>query len=505
MSLLRNSIANFLGGVMPALVLLVTIPMMVSGLGLTNYGLLTLVGAITGYFSIIDINLTAGSVKYVSEYRALGDSQRESQTIILGLGFYLVLGVIGAGALFVFAVPLASGVFGIPPSQRMVAVSAIQLAALGFLIGQVQQYLNSLPQAIQRYDVTAKLESVFGILVPVVSVITLQFGAGLLEMIEIRIVGSALHAVALGWGCRRLFPELRWAMPTREVMARVMSFSGYAYLSKLASLTYAHADKLIIGGLLGMEAVTIYTVPATLINRFLGLTFRLSSVVFPAASQMAAVGEWDKLQTVYIASTRYITFLNAAIVALALLFGHELLHYWIGGVVAEQGWLVFVLIGLSMFAESLTNLPSLVNDGLGHARISGLFAISRAILGLVLTWTLAKTAGIAGVAAGHLIVSVLLGGAFIIYVHQRTIPFSGRAYLRHGLGTSLLLVGIPANLVWALRPEGMLSLAYTLLGSAACAAMFALIGWRVLLDSGDRADVLRKLRLIPVGAGRGHS
>jgi O-antigen/teichoic acid export membrane protein len=287
-------------------------------------------------------------------------------------------------------------------------------------------------------------------------------------------------------------------MPTREVMVRVMSFSGFAYLNKLASLTYAHADKLIIGGLLGMEAVTIYTVPATLINRFLGLTFRLSSVLFPAASQMAAVGEWDRLQGVYIASTRYITFLNASIVALALLFGHELLHYWIGGVVAEQGWLVFALIALAMFAESLTNLPSLVNDGLGHARISGLFAISRAIVGLALTWTLAKSAGIAGVAAGHLIASLLLSGAFILYVHQRTVPFSLGAYLRNGLGTSLLFVGMPAVLIWALRPEGMLSLAYTLLGSAACAALFTLIGWRTLLDSGKRAGVLRKLRLFQV-------
>lgn len=498
MSVLRNSLTNFLGGVLPAIVLLITVPLMVSGLGLANYGLLTVVSAITGYFSIIDINLTAGSVKYVSEYRALGDPHRESQTIILGLAFYLALGLVGAGALYFFAASLTANVFDIPLNQRPVAASAIQLAALGFLLGQVQQYLNSLPQAIERYDVTSTLETCFGILVPVTSVIGLQFGAGLLEMIEIRIVGSALHSVALVWWCLKLFPEFRVTAPTREVMARVMSFSGFAYLNKLTSLTQTHADKLIIGSLLGMEAVTIYSVPATLINRFLGLTFRLSSVVFPAASQMAARGEWARLQAVYIASTRYITYLNGVIVALALLFGHELLHYWIGGVVAAQGWLVFMLLGLSMFVESLTNLPSLVNDGLGHARITGLFAVSRAILGVALTWVLAKVAGIVGVAVGHLLASVLLSGIFVLVVHGRFIPFGAKDYLRDGLGTSLILVGLPAIVIWAVRPEGLLSLVQTLLGSFACTSVFVLIGWLALLNSADRIALLGKVRRLSV-------
>ena len=501
MSILRNSLTNFSGGVLPALVLVVTVPLLVAGLGLSNYGLLTLIGAITGYFSIIDINLTAGSTKFVSEYRALGDNKRESQTIILGLFFYLVLGVLGAAGLFFFAGPLAT-VFDIPASQRAAATSALQLAALGFLVGQVQQYLNSLPHAIQRFDVSSKLETVFGVAVPVISVLVLPLGAGLLEMVEIRIAGSVLHAVALAWWFPRLFPQFRLVVPTREVMARVMSFSGFAYLNKLASLTYAHADKLIIGSLLGMEAVTIYTVPATLINRFLGLTFRLSSVIFPAASHMAAVGDWERLRVVYLASSRYITFVNGVIVALSLLFGRELLHYWIGGDVAQQGWNVFVMIGLAMFVESLTNLPSLVNDGLGHARASGLFAMSRAILGLLLTWALASTSGIDGVAAGHLLASVCIGAAFIFYAHGRTVPFSAAVYLRDGLGASLLFAGAPALLIWALRPQALLSLSHTMLLGTACGALFALIGLSAIVDKEDRSNFFRKLQRLNLKKGK---
>ena len=61
-----------------------------------------------------------------------------------------------------------------------------------------------------------------------------------------------------------------------------------------------------------------------------------------------------------------------------------------------------------MLAESLTNLPSLVNDGLGHARISGLLALARALVGLMLTVFFAKSQGIVGVAAAHLVASLIL-------------------------------------------------------------------------------------------------
>ena len=494
MSVLRNSLANFLGGVLPALVMLVTVPLMVSGLGLADYGMLTLITAITGYFSIMDINLTAGSVKFVAEYRALGDSGRESETIVLGLLFYLVLGIVGAGALYTFAMPLADRLFSIPAAQQPVAAAALRVAAVGFLLGQIQQYLNSLPQAIQRYDASSKLESLFGVVVPIASVLALQNGAGLVEVVEIRVAGSAIHLLALAAWCRKLFPELRLVPPSREIVKRVTSFSAFAYLGKLAALTYAHADKLIIGAVLGVEAVTIYAVPATLVNRFLALTFRLSSVVFPATSQLAATGQWSRLEAMYLSSTKYITYLNGVIVLLIVLFGQELLAYWVGGAVAAQGYWVLLLTAFAMFCDSLTNLPSLVNDGLGHVRVSGLFAIARGVLGLALTWGLAQAAGINGVAIGHLLASVILGTAFIFYAHGRTVPYRASVYLRDGLGGALLAVGGPGLLMWILRPDRTLGSGVTLSAGALCAALFILIGWKWILLPRDRREVMQKLR-----------
>ena len=76
-------------------------------------------------------------------------------------------------------------------------------------------------------------------------------------------------------------------------------------------------------------------------------------------------------------------FLNAAILVLVAVFAHQILLYWMDAEFARNGALVLAVMAISQFVDSLTSLPSLVNDGMGHPRVSGMFALVRAGAGLV--------------------------------------------------------------------------------------------------------------------------
>ena len=78
---LRNGLANMLAGALPIAIIIFTTPYVVNTLGSEHYGLLTLITAIIGYFAIIDINFTAGSLKYVSEFHASGNLSKRDQTL----------------------------------------------------------------------------------------------------------------------------------------------------------------------------------------------------------------------------------------------------------------------------------------------------------------------------------------------------------------------------------------------------------------------------------------
>jgi len=438
--LARNAWSNLLGAAIPALVMLASVPLVVRGLGEAGYGVYSLVTAIVGYFAVIDINVTAGSVKYIAEHNARRDDDSIAETICFGAAAYAGIGLLGAAGIFLAAQSLVTSVFAVPSALAHEAVATLQLAALGFLLGQMQNYLNSVPQSLMRYDVSSRVEMLFGALVPLATVGVLMLGHGLFEVIALRVLASGLHCLVLWRAIRRLVPGLRWRWPGPATRARLLRFSSWSFLSRFATLSYAHADKLVIGALAGVTALAWYTVAATLANRVLGLSFRLSGVFFPAASALAARGELGRLDAAYLKATRYVVFLNAAILVLVAVFAQQILQLWMGADFARHGATVLAVVALSQFVDSLSSLPSLVNDGMGHPRVSGLFAVARALAGLALVYVGVAGWGIDGAAWGHLAGAILFSGAFLLYVHGRTVPTSLAHLLTHGYAPALVAI-----------------------------------------------------------------
>lgn len=492
--LVRNAWSNLLGAALPALVMLGTVPLVVRGLGEAGYGVYSLVTAIVGYFAVMDINLTAGSVKYIAEHRANEDEARVAETVSFGLAVYAAIGLAGALGIYLSAAWLVGAVFAVPPALQPEAGATLQLAALAFLCGQVQIYLNSVPQSLMRYDISARLEMVFGTLVPLATVAVLALGQGLFEVILVRVFASAVHALLLWRAIRRLLPAWRWRWPASGARAALLRFSGWACLSRFATLSYAHADKLVIGALVGVAGLAYFTVAATLANRVLGLSFRLSAVFFPATSALAARGELARLEGVYLKATRYVVYLNGALMVLLAVFAHQILAYWMNDAFARHGATILAVMAASQFVDSLTSLPSLVNDGMGHPRVSGSFAVARALAGLGVVAAGVAGWGIDGAAWGHLAASLVCASAFVVYVHGRTVPTTlarlvARSYLPGLAGVALVGAAAAGALAW------LGGSAHALLAIVAATALsLVLYGALFVVEPGDRGRAWTRLK-----------
>jgi O-antigen/teichoic acid export membrane protein len=484
--LASNALSNLLGAVVPALVALGTVPLVVRGLGEAGYGLYSLVTAIVGYFAVIDINVTAGSVKYIAEFSARRDRGRIAETICFGVMVYALLGVAGALGLFAGAHWFVAHVFSVPAPLRGEAVATLRLAALGFLVGQLQSYLQSVPQSLMRYDISGRLEMAFGTGVPLLTVAVLMAGYGLFEVILLRVVASSVHSLVLWRIVRHLVPGLRWRWPRADIKRSLLGFSAYSFLSRFASLSYAYADKLIIGALVGVTGLAYFTVASTLANRILSLTYRLSGVFFPAASALAAAGELARLERIYLKATRYVVYLNGAILVLVAVFAWPVLRYWMNPDFARNGAVVLAVMALSQFVDSLTSLPSLVNDGMGHPRVSGMFALARAGAGLAIVYAGVALWGIDGAAWGHLAASLLFTAAFLAYVHGRTVPTSLPSLAAHAYAPTFLgvaLVALPAAVAERLFDHGPFDFLFIL---AATGALLAAHGALFVVQRDDR-------------------
>lgn len=458
--LLRNSLWNLSGSAIPMVVALATVPLLIGALGVEGFGIVTLVGSLIGYFGVLDINLSAGSIKYLAEHHAADDRERFAETFWFGIMFYGCLGLLGAFAIFFAADVLVARFFEVSPAMREQTILAFQLAGLGFALTQAQNYLLVVPQALQRYDRSAQSEAFFGILVNLASVGAAVAGFGVAGVIIARVSVSALNILYLVWLIRGFDLALAPRWPRPDVRAALTSFSAYAYLSKIASTLHQHADKVIVGAIAGPVALTFYTVPVTLAGRILGLTYRLSSVIYPRASALAGAGRISELRPVYLGVTRYVTYINLAALGVIVLAGDEFLRRWVGEEFVSQGYPVLVLMTLALLVDSLTNVPSLVNDALGHPRVTGRFALANGISGVAMVYIGTQVGGIVGAATGHLLSSLALGVGFLLFVHGRTVPITFVESLRSGFGRSLAIgaaiICVLVPLKWMI-PGGLIS------------------------------------------------
>lgn len=503
LQLVRNAFANLLGAAIPAAVALATVPMIVRGLGDAGYGVYALITAIVGYFAIIDINVTAGSVQHIaahwSQSRQSGQAVQGhasdeaqtgiDQTITFGLLVYGALGLAGAVAVWATAQWLVRDVFSVPAALNGVATDALQLAAAGFMVGQVQSYLDSIPQSLMRYDSSARLDVLFGSVVPLATVLVLLLGGGLYQVVLLRVVASSVHGLLLWRTICRLLPGLHLRWPARALRRSLLHFSAYACLNRFAAMSYAYADKLMIGALVGVAGLAVYAVAATLANRLLGLTGRLASVLFPAASALAASDELPRLALIYLKASRYLTFINGAMLLLVAVFAAPILQYWMSPDFARRGAIVLAVMALSQFIDALTALPSLVNDGMGHPAVTGGFALARALLGLGTVYIGIRLMGIDGAAWGHLAASTLMTAVFLRYVHGRTVPVALRAvviraYLPAAAG--LTVIAVLASLVQGAAGQGVVAFSCIGMATIIALAWYAAI---VIAAPADRARI----------------
>ena len=176
------------------------------------------------------------------------------------------------------------------------------------------------------------------------------------------------------------------------------------------------------------------------------------------------------------------------------MFAEGLLRHWIGAELATHGALVLSILALAAWIESLSNLPSLVNDGLGHPRVTGVFALLHAVLALGLIVILVRSMGITGAALGHFVVSAVMGTIFMLYVHGRTVPVRLRTVLLKAYVPSGLLVGVAAVPAWFLRPFASQGLVALLASGALIAALLGVLGFAFILEQPHRQRLIAWVR-----------
>lgn len=456
---IHNALINTASWMFSIVIGFVFLPYIVNKLGAEAYGVLVLVLAVIGYCAVLDLNLGDAIIKYISEYRVGNNVKSINEVVGSVISIFLLVGILASISIYLASNLLSSRLLKIPLELQPATQSAFMAGAVGVLFTMILSALSAIPNGVNRYDITGKMTMVMGVVINLGTVFLLYFGYGLEEIIILNVSITFLGIIFYYFINKTLIPGLK-QKPTYSTMAvkNVLHFGIYSALSRLSGIIQFQGIRLLAGVLLGGSAVTFYVVPFNLISRVMTITSRLGTVIFPLVSELQGKKDFTSVKNLYVKATRILLTISTAICLPLLFYGERFIVLWMGNEFGKRTETIMLVLTISLYLDSFTNVPSIVANGLGIPKINSFFSATNTALNLALAYPLSKAMGINGIALSFLICQLTIMPLFVFYVNNRVLGFSiltlaREAYLRPLL--SGVLTALPIIFLRSIRTDSI--------------------------------------------------
>lgn len=255
-------------------------------LGPAGFGLMSLYSAILELAqNIASMGITGSGVRQMSEALGSGEMARVATTATVLRRISIVLGLLGAGAMFLFAGQLSALTFA-----DETRASAIALLSLAVFFGCIAGGQGALIQGLRRISDLAKM-NLLGSYLGAAIAIAMVYVLGERGLVPSLVGISAIAALTAWWYGKRV-PLPRAAMDFSQMgrEASALLKLGTAFMaSALMMAGTAYVVRLILARLEGAEAAGLYQSAWTLGGLY--LTFILQAMgadYFPRLSGVAA-------------------------------------------------------------------------------------------------------------------------------------------------------------------------------------------------------------------------
>jgi len=385
-------------------------PIMIDRLGLTLFGVWTVVGAIANYISVLDPGITRALSRFVALYDSSDD--RRSIQECMGLGL-LTITAITALLLPIawFAGPLLAHLLGHLDSAQMRQVLLAQ--AVIFVVQGYSGVVQGLPQGLRR-TVPANAAVVLGNTTNFgASVTALFLGHSLVRYAWFNAGAETIGAILVVTTIPLVWRGNFARIPSRRIVRQVLAYSLRSQISWLADVVNLQTDKLVIGLLVSPAAAGIYQLASSIASAVRNLGVISIGMMIPTTAAAIATEGRAAVRRMAVRYMPLVLGVSLPIFVLTALGAPFVFTLWIGPI-GHHG-VVPVLIALDVvYAINLaTGVPSTVALADGRTDLTSRNAIYMAGSNALLTLALAPVFGLAGVVAGTV---VALGSFSIVFI-----------------------------------------------------------------------------------------
>ena len=471
--LFKNTLAQSSGLISGYILAFVLAPIMLSRLGLAQFGVWAFTGAVATYVALADLGITRSMSRFVALYDAEGRERGIREVVGLGIVAVLVVGAVSTVAA-ILAAPLLSRLIGVLDEREMRTVLLCSSAILTFQA--MRKVFASVPQGLRRM-VPPNVATV------VANFINFAFSIGALALSRDLVPYALANAAAELLGMVCVFASMvyvwrpRIALPPRARVREILTFGVKNQVVAVTDLVNYQTDKVIIALLVDVRAAAVYEIAARVVFavRFVGIM--TISAMIPTVTAFIVERGRAVIPDFYRHYTRRSVAIAFPIFVLTAASAPFLFTAWLGEIPGEAD-VILVFLMLAAFFHMTTGVASSVATGEGRAGMVAANSIVMAVANVALTAVLAPLFGLWGVLSGTLVAISVVSLLFIVRFHQTySVPRS--YFLRAVAAPAALSAALAAPLgLWSIvggdtassRPAAVLTL-------AAMAGLYGLVYW----------------------------
>jgi O-antigen/teichoic acid export membrane protein len=486
-SFVRNSAWNVAGLILPLAVAVVTMPLLVRGLGADRFAILTLAWAVIGYLGFFDLGLSRALTHAVALRLGANDVEEIPSIAWTALLVLFALGVLIGSLLAVASPTLIDRVLRVPAHLRGEARTTVVLLSASLPLVLSSAGMRGIMEAHQHFKLVNALRAPLTILMFVGPLLVLPFSQNLAAAVAVLVL-----ARVIGWVVHLVFCFQRYAYLRRNARVSIqprlivplLRFGGWTTVTNVASPLMAYLDRFFIAAILPIAAVAHYVTPYEAVTKLMVVPGAILGAAFPAFAATFAANR-EQMMQVYDRAQRLVLLLLFPVVLTIATLAHELLRFWMDNLLSSQSAIVLQWLAIGTYVNSIAYAPLTALQGAGRPDLIAKLHLIELPIYSVAIWFLAKSYGIVGVAIAWTLRGALDTGA-LLYVARRwlAVPIVPRPAWGWALGATLLVL-VGATLV----PGTMGRIIYV----AVAAVAFVALVWLKLLTASERAFLMTSM------------
>ncbi len=446
----KNTLFNSVGKFFSIFVTFITTPYIIAVLGKELFGVWAVFGVLTQYFNLLDFGIRPSFVKYVSHYNTKKQYIKINQIVNTGLVFYLVMGVILVGIVFLVSHWLIN-FFNVPLEYSADALFVIRLGVILFASGNLLSVFSGVMLGLQRMEYQNTIGVINGALRMIAIFSVLSLGFGIRGLIISNAVILVIAFFLNFYFAKRIFPKLSFNLLKFRfsTFKQLLGFGVNVQVSQAASLVNFQLDRILIPHYVGIAAVSFYDLGIKISRTVRDFPLLIRSALMPAVAELYAQKKFDKIYNVFLKVSRY-SLLVGMPVAFFIFFNAKLIMLaWVGSGFDEAAIILQIIVWgyfINMMGGGITSIV----QGIGKPKYQMRAALISFILNLVLSIVFVIKFGFYGAAVGT-VIAMVFSGIYYQISFQRLMKRSFFSFLKQVYLKPLIFSLALSVLLWGLN------------------------------------------------------